>query len=80
MTENVASLFGAAPIGVARVDERIVERLEGLLVMAREGKLHGFLYAMVEMDGSTGTGWCGDAEDFRMVAAVNRLFFRYSLK
>jgi hypothetical protein len=76
MSDNVRSLYGSVPVGPPAVDDRICNILEELLVQARDGKLHGFLYATVELDGSIGTGWRGSAETFRMIAAVNRLFFR----
>lgn len=73
---NVASLFGAAPIGQPTVCPDVVDRLEGLLKQARDGHLHSIAYAAVDRAGSTITGWCGKAEAVRTEAAVMRLFAR----
>lgn len=73
---NVASLFGQAVRGVVKADPEIIRHLEELLEKARGGLFSGLAYATVEANGSTGSGWAGDANFSETLGAVSRLQYR----
>ena len=71
-TDNVVSLFGATP-PVPRAIPSVIEQLNGMLRLARDGHIHGFAYAYADDSGGTAWGWAGNADADRMLAAVARL-------
>ncbi len=72
---QVVSLFGSAP-PVPHVVPEVVEGLEDILRMARDGLVVGFAYATVEANGNVGTGWRGTADRHRLIHSVDYLHHR----
>ncbi len=72
MTDNVASLHGAAP-PIAQVDDRVVARLEELLVRARDGQVCGIAWVAVDPFGGSFYGRAGSPDVDRMIASTSRL-------
>ena len=73
---HVVGIRGAA---VRHVPERmpdVVERLGRLYRFAKDGELHGLLYASIYADGSIHTGWVGKADTHQMEAAAAKVFYR----
>ena len=66
MTAPVVSLVERKPTFSAEV----VEKLEGLLVMARAGELTGLAYAATMPGGWVGEGWTGSDNTTLLLGAV----------
>lgn len=73
--KNVVSLFGTAP-PVPQVNDDVIERLNYLLRLAKDGQICGLAYAAIEPSGTHQRGWCGNAEIGRMISAVALLNHR----
>ncbi len=77
---NVATLFGASTFHPnPEPDAEIIERLEFLMTLARDGRLLGFHYACVERGGHLSGGTVGAADKHSMLAAVTRGFFQFGV-
>lgn len=73
--DSVVSFSGTAP-PIPRVNTDVVERLEQLLVEARNGQITGFSYGLVKPIGNTTTGWVGNASQHDMLTATTLLQHR----
>lgn len=61
---------------VPRLNADVIERLEELLIKAREGQIVGFVYGTVQPIGNVNTGWTGDASQHSMLSASVLLYHR----
>lgn len=52
----------------------VIERLEGLLELAKSGEIQAFAYAAVDRENASSNGWSGDHD---MMSAIAFLFHRY---
>ena len=58
----------------AEPDPAIIQKLEELLVEARDGRVQGFAFAAVDEKGFQQYTWRGQAKVSSMIAAVSRLW------
>lgn len=70
---KVVSLWPGLAPPVPVVQPAVVERIEQLLDMAKEGLIKGIAYAIVEPANAIGTGWLGDCDQHLMIAALRVL-------
>ena len=73
---KVVGIRGAHPHGLPVQDKGIIAELEGLLKEAKDGNIHGLVYAVVTAQRGIQTAWTGKADSFDMVAAANLLAHR----
>jgi hypothetical protein len=77
---NVEPLFGASTYHPdPEPDAEVIERLEFLLKLGRDGRILGFHYACVERGGHLSGGSVGAADKNLMLSAVTRAFFRFGV-
>jgi hypothetical protein len=76
-TSKVVGLRGAVPFGQLTVDPDVVEKLEELLQLARDGQLAGVAYVTIPTNRDITTGWAGKADTHDMVAGISLLQHRF---
>ena len=52
----------------------VIQKLEELLVEAKDGKVQGFAFAAIDEKGFQQYAWLGEAKVSTMIAAVSRLW------
>jgi hypothetical protein len=70
---KVVSLWPAIAPPTPVVQPALVEQLEALLKLAKDGHLKGIAYATVEGAGGIGTSWVGDCDRALTIAGVRIL-------
>ncbi len=66
---KVVSFYPGIAPPVAVVQPEIVERMKFLLEMAKDGRIKGIAYALVEPANNIATGYLGDCDQHLMLAA-----------
>ncbi len=72
---KVVSLFGAA-VPIPQRQEDVIDKLEWLLRMAKDGAIAGIGYCVVEASGNVKTGWVGNADCHRLCHSADLLHHR----
>lgn len=73
---KVVGLYGGIPAGVARVDPDVVQQLQAMLTLAKDGELVGMVYGYVRASGDIVTGWNGKPSQHVMSSAAAQLNHR----